>query len=164
MPPVTIFLSKSSAFPACDQFLKRGDDHFNCFRKLKYNFPDKRLARYLLIAPTGLAIDMSLSFKPLLDLISRHQRCSSPRMPYRTHAPSPITATTLLLLFDSFFATDIPSVDEIDVELCAAPNGSYSLSDLFVKPDNPPPFLRVLILSSSSNNFMRITLVAYIPN
>jgi len=45
-------------------------------------------------------------------------------------APSPITATTLLLLFDNFLATAIPRVDEIEVELCAAPNGSYSLSDL----------------------------------
>ena len=40
-----------------------------------------------------------------------------------------------------------PRVDEIDVELWAAPKGSYSLSDLFVNPDKPPPFLRVLILS-----------------
>ena len=30
--------------------------------KLKYNFPERRLAKYLLIAPTGLAIDISLSF------------------------------------------------------------------------------------------------------
>ena len=62
-------------------------------------------------------------------------------------APSPITAITLFLLFDNFFATAIPSVEEIDVELWAAPKGSYSLSVLFVNPDNPPPFLKVLILS-----------------
>ena len=60
-------------------------------------------------------------------------------------APSPITATTLLLSFESFLATAIPKVDEIDVELCAAPKGSYSLSDLLVKPDKPPPFLNVRI-------------------
>ena len=60
-------------------------------------------------------------------------------------APSPITATTLLLSFESFLATAIPKVDEIDVELCAAPKGSYSLSDLLVKPDKPPPFLKVRI-------------------
>ena len=36
--------------------------------KLKYNFPDKRFARYLLIAPTGLAIDMSLSFNITIKL------------------------------------------------------------------------------------------------
>ena len=39
----------------------------------------------------------------------------------------------------------MPRADDIDVELCAAPNGSYSLSDLFVKPDNPLPCLNVLI-------------------
>ena len=37
--------------------------------------------------------------------------------------------------------------EEIEVELCAAPNGSYSLSDLFVKPDKPFPCLIVRILS-----------------
>ena len=58
-----------------------------------------------------------------------------------------MTAITLLLLFDNFLATAIPRVDEIEVELCAAPKGSYSLSDLLVNPDKPPPFLRVLILS-----------------
>ena len=62
-------------------------------------------------------------------------------------APSPITAITLLLLLDNFFATAIPSVDEIEVELCAAPKGSYSLSALLVNPDKPPPFRSVLILS-----------------
>ena len=31
--------------------------------KLKYIFPDKSLDRYLLIAPTGLAMDISLSFR-----------------------------------------------------------------------------------------------------
>jgi len=62
-------------------------------------------------------------------------------------APSPITAITWLELFDNLFATAIPSVEEIEVELCAAPKVSYSLSDLFVKPDRPPPFLKVLIVS-----------------
>jgi len=42
-------------------------------------------------------------------------------------APSPITATTSFDLFDSLFATAIPRAEEIDVELCAEPNGSYSL-------------------------------------
>ena len=62
-------------------------------------------------------------------------------------APSPITATTLFDLFESLLASVIPSADDIDVELCAAPKGSYSLSALFVKPDKPFPFLKVLILS-----------------
>ena len=68
-------------------------------------------------------------------------------------APSPITAITLFLSFDSFLATEIPKVEEIEVELCAAPNGSYSLSSLLVKPDRPPPFLRVLISFFFSNYF-----------
>ena len=37
--------------------------------------------------------------------------------------------------------------EAIEVELCAAPKGSYSLSCLFVKPERPPPCLKVLILS-----------------
>ena len=58
-----------------------------------------------------------------------------------------MTATTLLLLFDNFLATAIPRVDEIEVELCAAPNGSYSLSVRLVNPDSPPPLRSVFILS-----------------
>ena len=60
-------------------------------------------------------------------------------------APSPITAITFDDLLASLFASAIPRAEDMDVELCAAPKGSYSLSDLFVKPDNPSPFLRVLI-------------------
>ena len=58
-----------------------------------------------------------------------------------------MTASTSFELFDNLFATAIPSAEEIEVELCAAPNGSYSLSDLYVKPDKPFPCLRVFILS-----------------
>ena len=36
-------------------------------------------------------------------------------------------------------------VEDIEVELCAAPNGSYSLSVRLVKPDKPPPLRKVLI-------------------
>ena len=61
-------------------------------------------------------------------------------------APSPITAITLVDLLDSLLASAIPNADDIDVELCAAPKGSYSLSDLLVNPDKPFPCLRVLIL------------------
>ena len=50
-----------------------------------------------------------------------------------------MTAITLEDLFSNLFASAIPNADEIDVELWAAPNGSYSLSDLFVKPDKPSP-------------------------
>ena len=34
-------------------------------------------------------------------------------------------------------------VDEIEVEECAAPNGSYSLSERRVNPDSPPPWRKV---------------------
>ena len=61
-------------------------------------------------------------------------------------APSPITATTLSDLLESLFAIAIPKAEDIEVELCAAPKGSYTLSDLLVKPDIPFFFLRVCIL------------------
>ena len=50
-----------------------------------------------------------------------------------------MTAITFEDLFSNLFASAIPNADEIDVELWAAPNGSYSLSDLLVKPDKPSP-------------------------
>ena len=62
-------------------------------------------------------------------------------------APSPITAITLSDLLESLLASAIPKAEEIEVELCAAPKGSYSLSNLFVKPERPLPCLKVLILS-----------------
>ncbi len=37
----------------------------------------------------------------------------------------------------------MPNAAEMDVELCPAPNGSYSLSARFVKPDMPPVCLMV---------------------
>ena len=49
-------------------------------------------------------------------------------------APSPITQTTLCFSFFKSLATAIPSPAEIEVEECAAPNGSYSLSERFVNP------------------------------
>ena len=102
----------------------------------------------MLIAPTGGAIDMSLSFRITInfDFIAPALFMASYAIP-ALMAPSPITATTLFLSFESFFAVAIPKVDDIEVELCAAPNGSYSLSALLVKPDNPPPLRKVLILS-----------------
>ena len=62
-------------------------------------------------------------------------------------APSPITATTSSDFLDNLFAVAIPSPADIEVELCAAPNGSNSLSDLLVKPDKPFPCLKDLIFS-----------------
>ena len=54
-------------------------------------------------------------------------------------APSPITAMTLFFLPAKSRATAMPNPAEIDVDECAAPNGSYSLSARLVKPDSPPP-------------------------
>ena len=55
-------------------------------------------------------------------------------------APSPITATTWFLPPERSRATAMPRPAEIEVELWAAPNGSYSLSTLRVKPERPPPW------------------------
>ena len=49
-------------------------------------------------------------------------------------------------LFNISLAAVIPRLAEIDVELCAAPKGSYTLSDLLVKPDIPFFFLKECIL------------------
>jgi hypothetical protein len=62
-------------------------------------------------------------------------------------APSPITAMPLPGLSCSLLATAKPSAAEIEVELCAAPNGSYSLSLRLVKPESPPPCRRVRMRS-----------------
>ena len=53
-------------------------------------------------------------------------------------APSPITHTTLLSRLARSRATAMPRPAEIEVEECAAPNGSYSLSARRVKPESPP--------------------------
>ena len=62
-------------------------------------------------------------------------------------APSPITAMTLLPRAVRSRATAMPSPAEIEVEECAAPNGSYSLSARLVKPDSPPPWRSVRMRS-----------------
>ena len=98
------------------------------------------------MAPTGLAIDISLSFNMTIILV-----LDAPALFIASYAipaliaPSPITAITFEVLFANLFASAIPNAEDIEVELCAAPNGSYSLSYLFVKPDNPLPCLNVLI-------------------
>ena len=53
-------------------------------------------------------------------------------------APSPITATTLRLSPLRFAAIAMPSAAEIDVDECAVPKVSYSLSVRRGKPDGPP--------------------------
>ena len=49
-------------------------------------------------------------------------------------APSPMTAMTWHLPPERSRATAMPRPAEIEVEECAAPKGSYSLSERFVKP------------------------------
>ena len=61
--------------------------------------------------------------------------------------PSPITAIALPGLSLSLFATAKPKAAEIEVEECAAPNGSYSLSLRLVKPLSPPPWRSVRMRS-----------------
>ena len=62
-------------------------------------------------------------------------------------APSPITAITLRSMPSSLAATAMPRPAEIEVELWAAPNGSYSLSERRVKPEMPPGWRRVRMRS-----------------
>ena len=59
----------------------------------------------------------------------------------------PLTAIQLFFRALKSLPTAIPSAAEIDVELCPAPKGSYTDSERFVKPDNPPCCRIVLILS-----------------
>ncbi len=62
-------------------------------------------------------------------------------------APSPITAITSRRSPFMSRATAMPNPAEIEVELCAAPNASYSLSTRRVKPDKPPPWRSVRMRS-----------------
>src|SRR3712207_6879826 len=54
---------------------------------------------------------------------------------------------TTLFRSESLFATAKPSAAEMEVELCAAPKGSYSLSLRLVKPERPPPWRSVRMRS-----------------
>ena len=62
---MTALLKKSSACPAFLLNLLENDEiiNFTVSLKLKYILPVNNFARYVLIAPTGFAIDISLSFK-----------------------------------------------------------------------------------------------------
>ena len=63
-------------------------------------------------------------------------------------APSPITAMTWRSSSPlRSRAIAMPSPAEIEVEECAAPKGSYSLSLRRVKPDSPPPWRSVRMRS-----------------
>jgi hypothetical protein len=56
----------------------------------------------------------------------------------------------------------MPSPAEIEVEECAAPNGSYSLSARLVKPDSPPQ--RPYPVAPAGQNLVRIGLVPDVPD
>jgi len=96
------------------------------------------LARYWSSAPTGSLIDMSLSFRitsrsvPLMPALFS----ASNAMPALI-APSPITAIARRSSPLSLAATAIPSAAEIDVDECAVPNVSYSLSTRRGNPEGP---------------------------
>jgi hypothetical protein len=54
-------------------------------------------------------------------------------------APSPITAMARPGRLANLLEMAKPIAAEIEVDECAAPNGSYSLSLRLVKPLSPPP-------------------------
>ena len=59
----------------------------------------------------------------------------------------------------------MPSPAEIEVEECAAPNGSYSLSPRLVKPDKPAPLAQGAdAVAASGENLVWIGLVADVPD
>ena len=58
----------------------------------------------------------------------------------------------------------MPRPAEIEVEECAAPNGSYSLSERLVKPDSPPPWRkRADAVAPAGQDLVRIGLMADVP-
>ena len=62
-------------------------------------------------------------------------------------APSPMIATALRSSPLSLAASAMPSAAEIEVELCAVPKVSYSLSSRRGKPPMPPHWRNVCIWS-----------------
>ena len=77
------------------------------------------------MAPTGGAIDMSLSFSTTIrrESIEPALFRASKAMPALID-PSPMTAITWFFPPLRSRATDMPSPAEIEVELCPAPKGS----------------------------------------
>ena len=91
------------------------------------------------MAPTGGAIDISLSFR-----ITNMRRPSAPALLSASYAipaliePSPIIAIASPVGSPISRAMVKPSAAEIDVEEWAAPKGSNSDSARLVKPEIPP--------------------------
>src|SRR3546814_7002544 len=80
--------------------------------------------------------------------------------------PSPITAIARPGSSFSLFATAKPSAALFEVDECAAPNGSYSLSLRLVKPDSPPPVRKVRMRRSEEHtselqSLMRISYAVF---
>ena len=80
-------------------------------------------------------------------------------------APSPITAIECRADCWLRAATAIPSAAEIEVDECAVPNVSYSLSERRGKPDTPPCWRsRVHLLAPPGQNLVRISLMTDVPH
>ncbi len=95
--------------------------------------------RYLFIAPTAGAIDMSLSFRTTMK--SRPVWPALLSASYaRPHpiAPSPMMAATLKSWSVRSRPTAMPQAAEIDVAACPAPNASYSDSSRRRNGASPP--------------------------
>ena len=94
--------------------------------------------KWWLNAPTGGAIDISLSFRTttMRVFLSPALFSASNAIPALID-PSPMTATTLFFRPRMSRATAMPTAAETDVELCPAPNASNGLSERFGKPDKP---------------------------
>ena len=79
--------------------------------------------------------------------------------------PSPITAIALPGAPVSLLAIAKPSDALIEVDECAAPNGSYSLSLRLVKPLQPPALAqRADAVAPPGQDLVRIALVADVPH
>ena len=80
-------------------------------------------------------------------------------------APSPITAMTLLLLPSRSRATAMPRPAEIEVEECAAPNGSYSLSVALGEARQAAALAQGAdAVAPAGEDLVRIGLVADVPD
>jgi hypothetical protein len=73
--------------------------------------------------------------------------------------PSPITQMTLLIC-GQVAGNRHAEPGEIEVDVCAAPNGSYSLSARLVKPDRPPLAQRAI---AAPGQDLADSLVADVP-
>ena len=80
-------------------------------------------------------------------------------------APSPMTATVLRCSPLSFAAIAMPSAAEIEVDECAVPKVSYSLSSRRGKPLMPPSWRSVRhAVAAAGQDLVRVGLVADVPD